>query len=909
MKQRLHLAGLFLFLLLPALSLPGQGKKSLELTDMMRFKQLEAPSISGDGRWVVHTARPDRGEPEVHVYSSDGKQHYTILLGEKPRLSRDGHWVACVEAVSPEVLFNSAEARDPENGPKAGMVLLNTETGEQEVHNQVSSFTFSENSQYLLYHQVQVDSKKKTGTDLHIRSLGDTLLRTLPFVKRYALDSLSRYLAYTVSDTLKSNNGLYLADLEAGEERILSLFRDSLAWVDKLTWNKKSGQLVFLAGVKDAKGKKRDAFLMAWQAGQPTAEVLLSDADLEEGWKLYHSNTLRWSRDGRRLFLGLKPEGEILPEEEEDSIKDFYGCDDILAEREVDVWHWDDPYISTHQKQLWKRKKDQVYMAVYDPGNKKLVQLASPEIPDLRWSESSTRLLLSTNLPHAKEVTWDGRYRDYYLVELQTGVRQMVLERQQHAVSLSPDGRYLSYYRGGNWFLVDARTLEQQDLTSGLGVPFADEDWDYPENPPGYGVAGWTEGSGSVLIYDKFDIWEFPTDGSPAACLTEGQGRKGLYQFRIKKLRRESPWLKSSERVFLSAYHDSLKHTALFSMKVGSPGVKAMVEEERKYTLLAKAREADKLLYTRESYREFPDLWVAKGNFKKPRRLSDVNPQVKDFAWGHASLVEWQSMDGKPLQGILITPENAEPGQKLPVLVYYYRFFTDRLYEFNHVAINHRPCFPFYASKGYAVFLPDIRFDIGNPGHAATKCLVPGVQKLIDMGVADPGAICLHGHSWSGYQTAFVITETDLFTCAIAGAPVSNMTSAYGGIRWESGLNRQFQYEKSQSRIGASLWEARDKYIENSPLFFADRINTPLLIMFGDEDGAVPWYQGIELYMAMRRLEKDCIFLQYRKEGHHPKKYANKLDYTIKFREYLDHYLKGEPAADWIKEGVPYRGH
>ena len=313
-------------------------------------------------------------------------------------------------------------------------------------------------------------------------------------------------------------------------------------------------------------------------------------------------------------------------------------------------------------------------------------------------------------------------------------------------------------------------------------------------------------------------------------------------------------------------------------------------------------------MFTRESYEEFPDIWVSDPDFTSPEKISNVNPQIKNFAWGTAELVEWISLDGIPLQGVLIKPGNYEPGKKYPVFVYFYRFFSQRLHEFNQIVINHRPCFPFYASHGYAVFLPDIRFDIGNPGYAATKCLVPGVQKLIDMEIADPQAIGLHGHSWSGYQTAFVITQTDIFAAAIAGAPVSNMTSAYSGIRWQSGLARQFQYEKSQSRIGGSLWEKPELYIENSPVFYADRIETPLLIMFGDEDGAVPWYQGIELYLAMRRLEKDCVFLQYRGEPHHPQKYANKLDYSIKMKQYFDHYLKGKPAADWIKKGIPYSG-
>ena len=204
--------------------------------------------------------------------------------------------------------------------------------------------------------------------------------------------------------------------------------------------------------------------------------------------------------------------------------------------------------------------------------------------------------------------------------------------------------------------------------------------------------------------------------------------------------------------------------------------------------------------------------------------------------------------------------------------------------------------------------VPDIRFEIGRPGFSATKCLVPGVQKLVDMGVADPDSIGLHGHSWSGYQTAFVITQTDIFAAAVAGAPVSNMTSAYSGIRWGTGLARQFQYEKSQSRIGGSLWEKPELYIENSPVFFADRIDTPLLIEFGDEDEAVPWYQGIELYLACRRLGKNCIMLQYRGEPHHLKKYPNKLDYSIKMKEFFDHWLKGEPAPAWMTEGVSYRG-
>ena len=303
---------------------------------------------------------------------------------------------------------------------------------------------------------------------------------------------------------------------------------------------------------------------------------------------------------------------------------------------------------------------------------------------------------------------------------------------------------------------------------------------------------------------------------------------------------------------------------------------------------------------------EFPDIWVTNSQFDTPKKLTNTNPQIDEFLWGSSELVEWRSTAGNDLQGVLIKPANYQEGKRYPVLVYYYRYFSQRLHEFNAMKVNHRPNFPFYHSNGYAVFLPDIKFDIGLPGPSATQALVPGVQKLIDMGVADPDAIGLHGHSWSGYQSAFAITQTDVFKAAVAGAPVANMTSAYSGIRLGSGLSRAFQYENGQSRIGGGLIDDLNLYIENSPVFFADRINTPLLIQFGDVDDAVPWQQGIEMYTIMRRLNKPVIMLQYEGEPHHLKKYPNKVDYTLKMKQFFDHHLKGAAAPQWMTEGVPY---
>lgn len=885
---------------------------------MMKFEQLNSPSISRDGNWVVHTAQPDRGDPRVLVYSTDGDHQYEMAGGKDPVISNDGQWVAAIKAVPAREALVSDNQK--EKGPKTGMLLLNTSTGEQQAYDNVKSFTFSNNSHWLILHLHDLTSGKKEdekkngglqpGSPLTLMELGGGMRDTLPFVSAYAVDSISRHLAYVVADTAALGNGIYSLNLSNSTAPPVELHADSSSWAGELSWNNQTGKLAFLAGVTTEKGEKGEAGLYLWAPGTPEADRVLSDDELEKGWKIWHTNNLKWTRDGKRLFLGIKPDSEILiPEEEKpDSLKALYSIEDILADRGVDVWHWNDPYINSNQKKQWETEKDRTYTGVYYPEEDRFLQLADQEMPALRIPENSKTALGSSPVPYAKRMTWDGQYSDFYLVDLASGKRDQVITEYQGRPALSPDGKFLAWFEDGDWFLMDVSSHKKRNLTADLEVPFTDEDWDYPEETPGYGVADWLNSSEAVLIYDKYDIWLFPCAGGAAVCLTEGRGRTEKLQFRIRKLDEEKQDLKSGEPVMLSAYHDLKKYTAVYAMKAGNPGVSRLVEESKKYTLVALAKDTDLLLYTRQSYTEFPDLWVTDLKFRNTRKLSDLGSQTRDFAWGEAELVEWSSVDGTPLQGVLIKPGNYEPGKKYPVLVYYYRFFSNQLYDFNRVEVNHRPCYPFYASNGYAIFLPDIRFDIGTPGYSATKCLVPGVQKVIDMGVADPDAICLHGHSWSGYQTAFAITQTNIFACAIAGAPVSNMTSAYSGIRWGSGLARQFQYEKSQSRIGGSLWEARDKYIENSPVFFADRIETPLLIMFGDEDDAVPWYQGIELYLAMRRLEKECHFLQYRNEPHHPQKYANKLDCTLKYKEYLDHYLKGVPAADWIKTGVPYIG-
>jgi len=909
------------------LAAESEQKKAMTFQDVMKFKEIRSPVISEDGLWLAYAAQPDRGDGEVKVQCMKTGKVFTVERGSSPVISKDSCWV--VMNVKPEAV--KLEKTGGIKKPKQGMAILETKTGKIKQFEKVERFALSDDSKWLAFcyfkeekadkekpekeagekpESAKEKKKEKVGSTMILLNLESKEEIQIHYVLSFSFDKSSKYLAYAVAGPEGKDNGLYYIELNKE-----SLPQNPIAKKEKgdyvnLTWSREASKLAFLesAGEGETKGI---ASLFIWNGIKPESTLSVAAEDVPKGWLIPEKNKISWSRDGKRIFFGLKPE-EFRDTDENKKAKEeevgLFDFDGILAKREVDVWHWNDPFIIPHQKNMWPRIKDQTYLSVYHVDSKFFTQLADREMPAVHLTENPNYALGISDVPYRNEVTWYGELRDVYLVNLKDGSRRKVVSRLEDRSSISPDGRYVVYYKDKHWHLFDGNTGAVNNLTDKLEVPFFNEDHDYPSNVPGYGVAGWIKNDRAVLIYDKYDIWKFSTETAEALNITAGEGRRNQTTFRIVRTDPEKLFYAEDERFLLSAYHNSEKNFGFYSCYARKSGVVKLLEERKKFRFLAKAKKADVLIYTRESYEEFPDIWTSDLKFSSPKKLTDVNPQISEFAWGKAELVQWSSADGIPLQGVLIKPGNYNPGKRYPVFVYFYRFFSQRLYEFNQIVVNHRPCFPFYASNGYAVFLPDIRFEVGHPGFSATKCLVPGVQKLIDMGIADPEAIGLHGHSWSGYQTAFVITQTNIFAAAIAGAPVSNMTSAYSGIRWGSGLARQFQYEKSQSRIGGSLWEFPERYIENSPVFFAPRIQTPLLIMFGDDDGAVPWYQGIELYLAMRRLGKDCIFLQYRGEPHHPQKYPNKLDYSIRMKEYFDHYLKGKPAPDWIKKGVPYRG-
>uniref|UniRef100_Q0HSY0 Peptidase S9, prolyl oligopeptidase active site domain protein n=1 Tax=Shewanella sp. (strain MR-7) TaxID=60481 RepID=Q0HSY0_SHESR len=906
------------------------SSKPLTLTDIMHFESLDKPVIADNGQVLAVEVAPDRGDSHGLIKNLQTSQDFQIEGGSDPIVSHTGRYVAM--AVKPSLLKVETSDAKAKKKLKADMVLLDTETGTQTKFERVKEFVFSDDGAHLAIwfeadEEAKKDAKEKTeGTDdkpkaekvkvdkfdqgrrLSLMNLSSPSQRVdLEHVTAYQFDKDSRRLAVAVNDIEAKQHQLQLIDLK--DYKKSTAFESQTQQIGAVSLSKNGRWLAFTQG---------DASELPYGRSYQLSLVDIASGKIRpvpntKEWTLNRYASLNFSLDSERLFFGRVPEvSQQLSLKKIAEEKDLYDKEIVTGLRGLKVWHGDDPRIKPHEIKQYDKEQKRTYLAVLHLGSNNVVQLGDKTVPDVTLSQHKRYMLASSDLPYRKMITWAGFYQDYYLVDINTG-RKLPLLTQQPSdsdPSLSGDGKYVAYYQQGNVYLYDIAEGRRTNLTKSLKVSFADEDHDYPSNAPGYGFGPWLKDDAGFLVYDKYDVWQFNTASKTGFALTAGQGRAQKIQYRVEGLvdnPDEPTTVAYNATVLLHGYSDKTKADGFYQATLGEAGVKTLMEGEYKLTVLGRSKDADTLVFSKERFDLFPDLYTA--SYQAPQKAvkqTDLDKQRQAFNWSQAELVHWTNGDGKPLDGVLIKPTNYQAGERYPVLVYYYRFMTDRLHAFPQMKVNHRPNFAWYVNNGYAVFLPDIRFDIGYPGASSVQALTSGVQKLIDMGVADANAIGLQGHSWSGYQTAFAITQTKMFKAAVAGAPVANMTSAYSGIRHGTGLARQFQYETGQSRIGESLFAAPQKYIENSPVFYADRIQTPLMIMFGDKDDAVPWEQGVEMYLAMRRAGKDVVFLQYEDEPHHLKKYPNKLDYSIRMMEYFDHYLKGKPAPAWLSQGEAY---
>lgn len=948
MIRMLVAAALALVLGAPALQAQDQ-KKPLDHEAYDRWNRIRGEALSPDGSWLVYALVPGEGEATLVVRALPDGPELMVERGTDATFTDDSrHLVFTIEPVEDSV--EAAEKRKKKDksvevpGDTLGVISLadglpSSPEGVVRTGRLVSFEVPDEGGSHIAYllepadepdeeddpageveeepaepgeepateeEEEEEEHEKAEGEILVVRELDSGVETRVEDVTAYLFTEEGRHLYYTAENEDGTADGAYRMELDGGA--ITPLLTGEGNYV-KLAVAEETGAAAFLSNRADWSAEQPAFALYAAGAGDGTATVLAAaDAPgLPEGWWIAEDGSVGFSDSGERVFFATEPRPEPEPDGDEE--------EDDEEEVKVDVWNWKDGYLQPMQLVQAERERNRTYQAVVPADGGAVVQLETEELPDVRVGRDGDAdvALAVADEPYRQLLSWDGRYYDVYTVDVETGVSRKVVDRLHGfgGARLSPDARFVYWWDGEDrsWFALDVDGGEPVNMTAGVPYPVHDELDDHPDEPPPYSFAlQWTEGDEWALVSDRFDVWAVdPAGVREPRNLTEGTGRDQGIRFRVVDMDRERDFIAMDEDVILSAFHRTTKDAGFYRDRFdGGVAPERLIMGPYAYGFPRKAEDDDRVVVSRESFQEFPDLWATDLDFSDPEKVTAANPQQSEYLWGTAELVEWHSADGIPLQGILYKPEGFDPSKEYPMMVYFYERMSDGLHR--HIvpsagssSINRS----FYVSRGYLLFVPDIPYEVGHPGESASDAVVPGVLAQVDKGFVDMDRIGVQGHSWGGYQIAYMVTKTNLFAAAEAGAPVSNMTSAYGGIRWGTGMSRMFQYEKTQSRIGGTLWNAQHLYIENSPLFSVDKIETPLLMMHNDEDGAVPWYQGIEMFVAMRRLKKPVWMLNYNGEGHGLRKEPNREDWAVRMQQFFDHYLKDAPAPLWLAEGVP----
>ncbi len=738
------------------------------------------------------------------------------------------------------------------------------------------------------------------GSQLTLLKLIDQTTRDFPDVFDYQLSQDGKLLAYAVVSPKFETDGVFSLATSGGDPHELI---SGKARYQHLAWNEDSNELAFIGNPASKPDEKKPLYnLYLWKSAELKASLIASTATpgFHSGFVIHDHATLAFSKDGTRLFFGAAPPSPPRPAATIDPDKPSF-----------DLWSYNEESIPPIQKVRATADLNRSFRAVYLISDKKMIQLADETLVEVVPNQSGRYALGTDEREYRAMQDYGERLTDAYLVDTDTGKRTLLLKKHLGAIRWSTDGHYLITFDGKDWSTIAVPSGKAVNLTQSLPAKFWNEEEDTPGTPGPYGSGQWTKDDKYVLLYDHYDIWQVAPDGTSATNLTRGLGRAQHLQLREVRIRRdaesEERGLDPTKPILIRAEDTITRNSGFFTTTIDAknPPTKLILTADD-YNQPIKAKDADVYALTAQTYTRFPDLLLTDASFKNLQKISDANPRQSGLFWGTDEMVSFQNLDGVPLQGILYKPENFDPTKKYPMIVYLYEKLSQNLNHF----VDPRPMdsinISYYVSNGYLVFTPDIVYTTGYPGESALKCVMGGVNAIAARGFVDEKNIGIQGHSWGGYQIAYMVTQTARFKAAEDGAPVANMISAYDGIRWGSGRPRQFQYEKTQSRIGGNPWEFPLRFIDNSPIFYVDRIQTPLLILHNDADDAVPWYQGIEFFLALRRLGKEAWMYSYNGEPHHLRRRANQRDYAARMAEFFDYELKAGPKPAWMDKGIPY---
>ena len=916
-----------------SLNLFSQNKKNITIDDCKNWKYIKDYNISNNGNLIFYNYGPEKGDVDLYLIDKKNNKTKKINRGVNAKFSPNNNFIAFKIKPQADSLrkakFNKVK-KDKLPKDSLGIYIFTQDTTIK-INNLLSFDIPKDSSSWIAYKldikpktkKIEKPKKKLHGKKLknynHKKEIIDTfnkkqkkqkgkqLVIFNPIEnKKYTYNNVSEFSFARYGKTLDfiinltdSIDTTYVCSFDTKTQKLDTIFTSN-GLAKNITVNA-NGNLSAFTYTSDT-GKVRIYSLKLYNHKTKTLTTIVDTVfdKFPKKWSVNNNFGLYFSRNSKILYFGIAPNPVKEPK------------DTLLKEEKcnVDIWNYKDLYIQPEQLKNKTYDLKKTYYCNYILDTKKINQLADTVVEDIYpHSFGNGIYAIGVNKKqNLKSHSWVLPYKkDFYLINTQNGNRTFIDSTYSY-MNISPNDKYIYWFgNDSTWYTRDIAKNKTYAITKNIKTKFYDEDNDIPELPGSYGIASWTDDDKYILIYDKFDIWKIAPDLSEKP-INITKTRKQKIVNRLYKTDRDKLTINIEEPVLIHTFNKKTKAEGFYSLTINNNNKKELITDNFLFSRPKKAKHNNRIIWSKQKFTQSPEIYLSTTNFTDIEKLTDIDTVRQKYNWGNVKLFSWKTFKGDTLQGLLYTPEDLDTTKKYPMIVYFYEKYSDLLNRFyrpspSHSVIN----FPFFISNGYIIFIPDIKYyNTGTPGNDCHNAIVSGTKYLLHKyKFIDKNKLGLQGQSWGGYQVAYLVTKTNMFAAAMAGAPVSNMTSAYGGIRWASGMSRMFQYETGQSRIGGTLWNNRDLYIKNSPVFFADKITTPLLIMHNDNDGAVPWYQGIEYYMALRRLGKKVWLLNYNGDSHNLRKWPNRVDISKREIQFFDYFLKDTKPPVWIEKGIP----
>lgn len=913
----------------------AQDKPTLTEDDYGKWERLGSATVSPDGEWLAVSISRVNDENELRIHRTDSDSVVVVEYGTRPTFSDDGTWLAYSIGMS-EDAREAARRRDQPVRSKLG--LLNLDTGEQSTRNQIASFDFSSDGRYIALRRYKPEDKESDGVDVIVHDLAEGTDMLFGNISEMTWQDDGTLLAMVTDADDQVGNGVTVYDPATGRIRALDTGE---ARYREMSWREDADALVVYKAVPDEAFEDTAHVVLAWtdlEADRPTRRVLdfENNPSFPASMRVVEHRAPRWSEDGATIFVGIQERIPVPPdpcaepsdengaeeggdreeapadEEAGDSADNGADCaEDDEDTPGVEIWHTRDVDPVPQQRVRESRLRQENYLSAWHPATGAFVQLGDELTENTIITGDGAHVVGIDETPYDEHAMFRQQFSDVYAIDVETGAKNRIAERLTGVGTPSPEGRYILWFEGEDWFAHDLENGQTRNLTGGLPSAFVNLDvTPTREQMPSFGTGGWLEDDAAVLINDEWDVWEIRPDGSNARKLTNGAEDDVRYRVVPVDLDGEDDGFGSDEPIYYSTYGEWTKKAGYAMAERGDEPEMVLWDDKSMggfFGRLQKADDADVFVFRQESYDDSPDYFVAGPELSNPRQVTHTNPFQDDYAWGRVELIDYENEWGRPLQGVLTYPANYEPGRDYPMIVYHYELLSQGMHQYQVPDPTQYYNQQIWTQNGYFVFRPDIVYRDRRPGQSNVETLRPAVAATLAAEPSiDEDAIGLIGHSWGGYQTTFYVTQDDMFASAVAGAPLTNLMSMYLSFYWNSGGTDARIFEISQGRMQVPWWEDYASYEANSPIHHIENMETPLLMMFGTNDGAVEYNQGVEFYNAARRLGKQMVMLSYDGENHGLAREPNQLDYQRRIMQWFAHYLKGEPAPDWIRSGLSY---